>query len=189
MRAACSSNLRRLASSASTLRISASCSSRISCISGAAAARTSPSSDGRHVVDAAGLAGLGLGESLIERGALLLERRLVAGVHLLDRGAERLQLLGELGAERVAGLLVLFPQAIDFGHDRGRVTFELSLNGSHQARPKLVDLRTHLLQRSSRWTATGVSWRRTPIGSVPLSAVAPGSLRKRRRLRLRLNRY
>ena len=62
---------------------------------------------------------LGFGEPLVERGALLLERRLVAGVHLLDRGAERLELLGELGAERVAGLLVFVPQTIDLGHDRG----------------------------------------------------------------------
>ena len=115
---------------------------------------------------------LGFGEPLVERGALLLERRLVAGVHLLDRGAERLQLLGELGAEGVALFLVFVPQTIDLGHDRARVTFELSLNGGHQARPKLVDLRSHLSERSSRWTATGVSWRRTPIGSVHLSALA-----------------
>ena len=139
---------------------------------------------------AAGLAGLGLGESLRRTPArCVCDRRLVAAFICSTAAAERLQLLAELGAQRVAGLLVLFPQTIDLGHDRGRVAFKLSLNGSHQARPKLVDLRTHLFNDPPAGPPRGVSWRRTPIGSVPLSAVAPGSLRKRRRLRLRLNRY
>ena len=73
--------------------------------------------------------------------------------------------------------------SIDFGHDGRRVTFELGLHSSHQARSELVDLRSHGLKRSSRWTATGVVAANPYRVTWHLSAVAPGSLRIRRRKR------
>ena len=69
MRAACSSNLRRLASSVSTLWISALLLVAHLLHQRAGGGQHQPVEARGHVVEAAGLARLGLGEALLDRRA------------------------------------------------------------------------------------------------------------------------